>query len=117
MILQNHGFITVGRSVEEAAWLFITADQSAHAQLLAEAAGTPKLIRHEVAEPLGRSRAFGGFSFRPYYDVIVAEQPDLLDLAAGTAAGAGRLLPRPVGSGLRRFRSGPAPGRGRVPHR
>jgi ribulose-5-phosphate 4-epimerase/fuculose-1-phosphate aldolase len=79
VILQNHGFITVGRSVEEAAWLFITADQSAHAQLLAEAAGTPKLIRHEVAEPLGRTRAFGGFSFRPYYDVIVAEQPDLLD--------------------------------------
>jgi ribulose-5-phosphate 4-epimerase/fuculose-1-phosphate aldolase len=79
VILQNHGFITVGRSVEEAAWLFITADQSAHAQLLAEAAGTPKLIRDEVAAPLGQTRAFGGFSFRPYFDVIVAEQPDLLD--------------------------------------
>jgi ribulose-5-phosphate 4-epimerase/fuculose-1-phosphate aldolase len=79
VILQNHGFITVGRSVEEAAWLFITADASAHAQLLAEAAGTPRLIRDEVAAPLGRTRAFGGFSFRPYWDVIVAEQPDLLD--------------------------------------
>jgi ribulose-5-phosphate 4-epimerase/fuculose-1-phosphate aldolase len=79
VILQNHGFLTAGRSVEEAAWLFITADQTARAQLLAEAAGTPKLIRHEVAEPLGRSRAFAGFSFRPYYDEIVAEQPDLLD--------------------------------------
>ena len=79
MILQNHGFLTVGASVEEAAWLFITADATAHAQLLAEAAGTPALIRPEVAEPLGRSRAFGGFSFRPYYDEIVAEQPDLLD--------------------------------------
>jgi ribulose-5-phosphate 4-epimerase/fuculose-1-phosphate aldolase len=79
VILQNHGFITVGRSVEEAAWLFITADQSAHAQLLAEAAGTPRLIREEVAAPLGRARAFGGFSFRPYWDEIVAEQPDLLD--------------------------------------
>jgi ribulose-5-phosphate 4-epimerase/fuculose-1-phosphate aldolase len=79
VILQNHGFLTVGKSVEEAAWLFITADKSAHAQLLAEAAGTPRLIRHEVAEPLGRSRAFGGFSFRPYFEEIVAEQPDLLD--------------------------------------
>ena len=79
VILQNHGFLTVGRSVEEAAWLFITADQTAHAQLLAEAAGTPKLIRHEIAEPLGRERAYGGFSFRPYYDEIVAEQPDLLE--------------------------------------
>ena len=79
VILQNHGFLTVGRSVEEAAWLFITADQTAHAQLLAEAAGTPKLIRPEIAEPLGRERAYGGFSFRPYYDEIVTEQPDLLD--------------------------------------
>jgi len=79
VILQNHGFLTVGKSVGEAAWLFITADQTAHAQLLAEAAGKPKLIRREVAEPLGRERAFGGFSFRPYYDEILAEQPDLLD--------------------------------------
>ncbi|WP_250285704.1 class II aldolase/adducin family protein [Frankia sp. CiP1_Cm_nod2] len=79
VILQNHGFLTVGRSVEEAAWLFVTADQSAHAQLLAEAAGRPKLVRHEVAEPLGRSRSFGGFSFAPYWDVITAEQPDLFD--------------------------------------
>jgi ribulose-5-phosphate 4-epimerase/fuculose-1-phosphate aldolase len=79
VILQNHGFITVGSSVEEAAWLFITADASAHAQLLAEAAGAPVLIRDEVAAPMGRSRAFGGFSFRPYWEEIVAEQPDLLD--------------------------------------
>jgi ribulose-5-phosphate 4-epimerase/fuculose-1-phosphate aldolase len=79
VILQNHGFITVGRSVDEAAWLFITADATAHAQLLAEAAGTPVLIRDEVAAPLGRDRGFGGFSFRPYFDEIVTEQPDLLE--------------------------------------
>jgi ribulose-5-phosphate 4-epimerase/fuculose-1-phosphate aldolase len=79
VILRNHGFLTVGKSVEEAAFLFISADKSAHAQLLAEAAGSPKLIRREVAEPLGRPGAFGGFSFRPYFDEIVAEQPDLLD--------------------------------------
>jgi len=71
VILQNHRFLTIGASVEEAAWLFITADATAHAQLLAEAAGTPTLIRPEVAEPLGRPRAFGGFSFRPYYDEII----------------------------------------------
>jgi ribulose-5-phosphate 4-epimerase/fuculose-1-phosphate aldolase len=79
VILQNHGFLTVGASVEEAAWLFITADASARAQLLAQAAGRPRLIRPEVAEPLGRQRGFGGFSFRPYWEEIVAEQPDLLD--------------------------------------
>jgi ribulose-5-phosphate 4-epimerase/fuculose-1-phosphate aldolase len=80
VILRNHGFITVGRSVEEAAWLFITADETARAQLLAEAAGTPVLIRDEVAEPLSlRRRDRGGFSFRPYFEEIVAEQPDLLE--------------------------------------
>jgi ribulose-5-phosphate 4-epimerase/fuculose-1-phosphate aldolase len=79
VILRNHGFLTVGRSVEEAAWLFITADETARAQLLAEAAGTPVLIRDEIAAPMGKSRARGGFSFRPYFEEIVAEQPDLLD--------------------------------------
>jgi ribulose-5-phosphate 4-epimerase/fuculose-1-phosphate aldolase len=79
VILRNHGFLTVGRTVEEAAWLFITADETARAQLLAEAAGKPVLIRDEVAAPLGASRARGGFSFRPYFEEVVAEQPDLLD--------------------------------------
>lgn len=79
VILQNHGFLTVGASVEEAAWLFVAAEQSAHAQLLAEAAGTPKLIRPEVAEKLGSDRSLGAFSFTPYWEQIVHEQPDLLD--------------------------------------
>jgi ribulose-5-phosphate 4-epimerase/fuculose-1-phosphate aldolase len=79
VILQNHGFLTVGATVDEAAYLFITAEHSAHAQLLAEAAGTPKLIRHEVAAPLGANRTFGWFSFKPYWDTITAEQPDLFD--------------------------------------
>jgi ribulose-5-phosphate 4-epimerase/fuculose-1-phosphate aldolase len=79
VILQNHGFLTVGHSVDEAAFLFITAEESAHAQLLAEAAGTPKLIRHEVAAPLGAERTYGWLSFKPYFDNITAEQPDLFD--------------------------------------
>jgi ribulose-5-phosphate 4-epimerase/fuculose-1-phosphate aldolase len=79
VILQNHGLLTVGASVEEAAWHFISMDRSCQAQLLAESAGTPRLIRHEVAEPLGQQRAYGGFSFQPYWELIVAEQPDLLD--------------------------------------
>jgi ribulose-5-phosphate 4-epimerase/fuculose-1-phosphate aldolase len=36
-ILQNHGLITVGQTVAEAAWWFITMDRSCQAQLLAEA--------------------------------------------------------------------------------
>jgi ribulose-5-phosphate 4-epimerase/fuculose-1-phosphate aldolase len=79
VILQNHGFLTVGATVDEAAFLFISAEHSAQAQLLAEAAGRPKLIRHEVAAPLGARGRYGWFSFKPYWDQITAEQPDLFD--------------------------------------
>jgi ribulose-5-phosphate 4-epimerase/fuculose-1-phosphate aldolase len=79
VILQNHGFLTVGASVDEAAYLFISAERSAQVQLLAEAAGTPKLVRHEVAITLGAGRRYGWYGFKPYWDQIIAEQPELLD--------------------------------------
>src|SRR5690242_12362316 len=44
VILRNHGLLTVGESVAEAAWWFITMERTCQAQLLAEAAGTPVLI-------------------------------------------------------------------------
>jgi ribulose-5-phosphate 4-epimerase/fuculose-1-phosphate aldolase len=37
-ILQNHGLITVGKSVDEAAFWFISLDKTCQAQLLADAA-------------------------------------------------------------------------------
>ena len=81
-ILQNHGLLTVGATIDAAAWWFITLERSCQAQLLADAAGTPKLIGHDVAlltrETVGNPGA-GWFSFQPLYDVITAEQPDLLD--------------------------------------
>ena len=48
-IHRNHGLFTVGHSVDEAAWWFITMERSCQAQLLAEAAGTPLLIDDEGA--------------------------------------------------------------------
>lgn len=81
-ILQNHGLLTVGQSVESAAWWFITMERSCQAQLLAEAAGKPLLIRPEVAaatrDTVGTEQA-GWFSFQPLYQTIVAEQPDLAE--------------------------------------
>ena len=81
-ILQNHGLLTVGDSIDAAAWWYITMERSCQAQLLAEAAGTPKLIGDDVAlhtrETVGSTLA-GWFSFQPLYDVITAEQPELLD--------------------------------------
>lgn len=82
VILRNHGILTVGQSVDEAAWWYITMDSCARSQLLAEAVGTPSLIDHEhaalTASQVGSHR-FGWFSFQPLYDWIVAEEPDLLD--------------------------------------
>ena len=81
-ILRNHGLLTVGRSVEEAAWWYITMERSCEVQLLAEAAGTPILIDEEDAEQAAAavgSNAAGWFSFQPLYDKIVRDQPDLLE--------------------------------------
>lgn len=81
-ILRNHGLLTVGTSVDSAAWWFITADRSCEAQLMAMAAGKPISIDSETAA-LTRTQVgtevAGAFSFHPLYSWIVAEEPDLLD--------------------------------------
>jgi ribulose-5-phosphate 4-epimerase/fuculose-1-phosphate aldolase len=82
VILRNHGLLTVGHSVDEAVWWFITMDRSCQAQLLAEAAGTPIHIAEESARLTSTqvgSHLAGWYSFSPLYDWIVREQPDLLD--------------------------------------
>jgi ribulose-5-phosphate 4-epimerase/fuculose-1-phosphate aldolase len=81
-ILRNHGLLTVGHSVDEAAWWFITMERSCQAQLLAEAAGQPVLIDREMARLTASqvgSHLAGWFSFQPLYDRITREQPDLSD--------------------------------------
>jgi ribulose-5-phosphate 4-epimerase/fuculose-1-phosphate aldolase len=81
-ILRNHGILTVGHSVDEAAWFYITMERSCEVQLLAEASGTPISIEPEMARltaaQVGGHFA-GWFSFQPLYDKIVADQPDLLE--------------------------------------
>ena len=82
VILRNHGLLTVGHTVDEAVWWFITMERSCQAQLLAEAAGTPVLIDKEMAaRTAGQvgSHYGGWLSFQPLYERIVREQPDLLD--------------------------------------
>ena len=82
VILRNHGLLTVGHSVDEAAWWFITMERSCQAQLLAEAAGTPVLIEQDAARLTASqvgSHLSGWFSFSPLYAKITREQPDLFD--------------------------------------
>lgn len=81
-ILKNHGLLTVGPTIEAAAWWYITADNAAHTQLLAEAAGTPQPMDHATAQ-LTRSQVGtqggGAYNFHPLWEWITAAEPDLLD--------------------------------------
>jgi len=81
-ILRNHGLLTVGRSVDEAAWWFTTMERSCQAQLLAEAVGSPVCIDHECAEMTRQqvgSHDAGWFSFQPLWQRVLKEQPDFLE--------------------------------------
>jgi len=81
VILRNHGLLTVGGSVQEAAWWFVTMERSCQVQLLAEAAGTPVPIHPEVARATAATMgapAMGRLNFRPMYADIVRAHPDLL---------------------------------------
>jgi ribulose-5-phosphate 4-epimerase/fuculose-1-phosphate aldolase len=79
---RNHGIFTVGATVAEAAWWFISTERNCQAQLLAEAAGTPTLIDPANArftrDQIGGAYA-GWFAFQPIWDEIVRSDPDLFD--------------------------------------
>ncbi|HNI34927.1 MAG TPA: class II aldolase/adducin family protein [Microthrixaceae bacterium] len=81
-ILQNHGLLTVGTSVDAAVWWFITMERTCEVQLAAMAAGTPKVISPEIAaltyEQIGND-VVGMFQFHPLWTWITAQEPDLLD--------------------------------------
>ena len=79
-ILQNHGLLTVGGSVDEAAFWFISLDKTCHAQLLADAACAggyrKKFISDtEAAATVGQvgGPEKGWLAFQPYYDEQVAK--------------------------------------------
>jgi ribulose-5-phosphate 4-epimerase/fuculose-1-phosphate aldolase len=82
VILRNHGLLTVGHTVDEAAWWFITLERTCQSQLLAEAAGTPVKIEPAHAratrELIGSHHA-GWFQFQPLWARIIRAQPDLLE--------------------------------------
>jgi len=82
VILQNHGILTVGQSVEAAVWRYIALENACQVQLLAQAAGPtkpmPDAVARHTAGQVG-SEIGGIFAFQPYWDVISQEEPDLFD--------------------------------------
>jgi ribulose-5-phosphate 4-epimerase/fuculose-1-phosphate aldolase len=81
-VLRNHGIVTVGRTVDEAAWWFIAFEQACRIQFLAESAGDPRPAAPEdarsVRDSMGTPLA-GWFSFQPLYQQIVHDEPGLLE--------------------------------------
>ena len=81
-IHQNHGLFTVGQTVDEAAFWFISMERSAQAQLMAMAAGEPIEINDEYATYTAQQTGFplaGWFSFQPLWEEISRSEPDLFD--------------------------------------
>ncbi len=81
MILANHGLLSVGGTVDEAAWWLITLERSCAAELAARAAGEVTPIADAVArhtrDQIGNAMV-GWLSFQPLYARITREQPELL---------------------------------------
>lgn len=81
-IHQNHGLFTVGESVDEAAFWFITMERNCQAQLAAMAAGEPTDVPDEYAqytfEQTGNTLA-GWFQFQPLWQEICRTDPELFD--------------------------------------
>jgi ribulose-5-phosphate 4-epimerase/fuculose-1-phosphate aldolase len=83
-LLQNHGLLTCGQTIEAALFWFCSLEKCCHAQLLADAAaagrgGETVKIDQEDAEftykSVGTPRA-GWFSAKPMFDVMIQEIGD-----------------------------------------
>ncbi|MFI0984042.1 class II aldolase/adducin family protein [Streptomyces exfoliatus] len=81
IVLRNHGLLTVGSSVDAAAWWFIALERCAQVQLTARAAGKPVLIDHREAvatrEQLG-SDLVAWINYQPLWRRISRAEPELL---------------------------------------
>ncbi|KAK7217016.1 hypothetical protein V2G26_005019 [Clonostachys chloroleuca] len=79
-ILMNHGLLTVGGTVDEAAFWFLSLDKSCQAQLMADAAAAAgyKKIYIDEQEAEYTAKQVGGpekgwLAFQPYFDEQVAK--------------------------------------------
>jgi ribulose-5-phosphate 4-epimerase/fuculose-1-phosphate aldolase len=82
IILKNHGILTAGPTVEAAAWWYLALENACHTQLLAEAAGTPQPIPHEIADlthqQVGRPNG-ARHAFESLYEGLLDSESESLD--------------------------------------
>lgn len=80
LLLKNHGLLTVGESVDEAAFLFISLEKICQSQIAAESIGTNLILAEEIANRIANNfTAYRGWlNFQPLFQSIIKEQPDIL---------------------------------------
>ncbi|MCK7622916.1 class II aldolase/adducin family protein [Streptomyces sp. RS10V-4] len=80
LILRNHGLLTVGGSVDAAAWWLLAMERCCQVQLAAKAAGDPVPIGHRDAvrtrEQLG-SDLVAWINYQPLYQRIARSEPEM----------------------------------------
>ncbi|KAL2854336.1 class II aldolase/adducin domain protein [Aspergillus pseudoustus] len=79
-ILQNHGLLTVGQTVDEAAWLFASLDHACHSQLMADAAAANGIAKKIIPDNVAQYTADAAQNphnfyteFQPEFDLVVEE--------------------------------------------
>jgi ribulose-5-phosphate 4-epimerase/fuculose-1-phosphate aldolase len=78
----GHGLFTVGQSVDEAAWRFISMERACQVQLLAAAAGEPQQWPEEMTVGLKNALGSADFcwlAFQTLWDELLAADTDFLD--------------------------------------
>ncbi|EGP89038.1 unnamed protein product [Zymoseptoria tritici ST99CH_3D1] len=81
IILQNHGLVTVGETIDAAAFWFLSLDKTCHAQLLVDAAAQGSGHKKTFINDKEAADSFaqvglpskGWLAFQPYYDEILAK--------------------------------------------
>jgi len=87
VILRNHGMLTVGETVDSAAWWFLTLERTSQSQLMAYSAGAglgvkPRQIGHDEATQTRGQIGFelaGWFQFQPIFERISKDNPEIFD--------------------------------------
>ena len=75
LIHQHHGVLTVGETVDEAAWWFMALERACQVQLIAEAAGDVTEVPAEYARFTYDQSGFalaGWFQFQPHWEDLLA---------------------------------------------
>ena len=81
-ILRNHGLITLGQTVDEAVWWFVSMERCCQAQFLAESVCKPLQIDPEnarAARSVNGASTAGWLQCQPLWERIVREQCDVLE--------------------------------------